>query len=108
MQKIPDPADEEKDVMNRDQYVEMLKARLDEWNGQISKAEVQIKDASDDMKARYEEQLAEMTKQAEAAQDKIQSAIQTHSEDWEKHRANMETAWNDIAEGFTKAWSRFS
>ena len=41
--------------MNRDQYVESLKNKLDEWNEQISKTESEMKDASAEAQARYEE-----------------------------------------------------
>ena len=93
--------------MNRDQYVESLKNKLDEWNEQISKTESEMKDASAEAQARYEEQLAEMTKHAATAEEKFQALIKSQSDDWEKHRANFETAWGDIAAGFGRAWSRF-
>ena len=32
--------------MNREEYVDMLKARLDEWNEQIGKTEQMMKDAT--------------------------------------------------------------
>ncbi|MEE9359505.1 MAG: hypothetical protein V3U85_03375 [Hyphomicrobium sp.] len=93
--------------MNRDQYVESLKNKLDEWNEQISKTESEMKDASAEAQARYEEQLAEMKKHAATAEEKFQALIKSQSDDWEKHRANFETAWGDIAAGFGRAWSRF-
>ena len=94
--------------MNRDQYVESLKNKLDEWNEQIGKTESQMKGASAEAQARYEAQLAEMKKHAATAQEEFQALVKSQSEDWEKHRANFESAWGDIAAGFGRAWSRFS
>ena len=93
--------------MDRDQYVAMLKQRLDEWNTQISKTEEEIKEASSEARARYEEHLADLKKQAAEAEEKFQAFVKEQSEDWDKQRAAFETAWKDIAEGFTRAFSRF-
>jgi len=93
--------------MNRDQYVEALKSKLDEWNEQIGKTESQMKDASAEAQARYEAQLVEMRKHAATAQENLQSLVKSQSEDWDKHRASFEQAWGDIAAGFGRAWSRF-
>ena len=93
--------------MNRDEYVEALKAKIDEWNEQIGKAEAQMKQATDEAQVRYQEQVAEMKSHAEEAQAKLQELGKAQADEWEKQRANFEAAWNDIAAGFGRAWSRF-
>ena len=93
--------------MNRDEYAEALKRKIDDWNEQIGKTEVQMKEASADAQARYAEQIAEMRNFAAGAEEKMQDLVQSHSEEWEKHREKFEKAWDDIAAGFGKAWSRF-
>ena len=93
--------------MNRDQYVEALKDKLDEWNEQIDKTESQMREAAAEAQARYESQLAEMKKHAAAAQEQMQALVKSQAADWEKQRANFEKAWGDIAAGFGRAWSRF-
>lgn len=93
--------------MDRDQYVDALKTKLDEWNDQIGKTEKQMKDATAEAQARYEAQLAEMRQHAADAEEKMHVLIKSQAEDWEKQRASFESAWNDIAAGFGRAWSRF-
>ena len=93
--------------MNRDQYVEALKSKLDEWNEQIGKTESQMKAASTEAQSRYEVQISEMKEHASTAQEKLQALVNSHSEDWEKHQANFEKAWGDISAGFGRAWSQF-
>ncbi len=95
-------------MQNRDQYVEDLKKKLDEWNEQIDKVENQMKDATDEARARYEGQVAEMKKHAADAEEKMQGLIKSQSDEWDKHRATFEAAWTDIAAGFGRAWSRFN
>ena len=93
--------------MNRDEYVDALKAKIDEWNEQIGKAEAQMNQATADAQARYEAQVAEMKQHAEEAQAKLQELGKAQTEEWDKQRANFEAAWKDISEGFGRAWSRF-
>ena len=93
--------------MTRDQYVEALKNKLDEWNEQIGRTESQMKEASDAAQAHYGEQVEEMKKHAAAAEAQMLELRQNQSENWDKQRANFETAWGDIAARFGRAWSRF-
>ena len=44
----------------RDQYVDDLKKKLDEWNEQIGKMQEQMGAASDEVRNRYEQQIEEM------------------------------------------------
>ena len=60
--------------MNRDDYVEQMKAKLDEWNAEIDKLQAQAKDAEEEAKEKYEAQLAEMRKQRDEAQAKMKEA----------------------------------
>ena len=92
---------------NRDQYVENLKNKLDEWNEQIGKTEAQMNQASDDAKERYAKQIDEMKAHAADAQKRMTELAQSSAADWEKKRPQFEAAWGDIAAGFGRAWSRF-
>ena len=57
--------------MNREQYVEALKSKLDEWNEQIGKIEDEMQTASAEARSRYEKQLAEMQEHAVMAQKNL-------------------------------------
>jgi chromosome segregation ATPase len=92
---------------NRDQYVEGLKNKLDEWNEQIGKLQEQMESATGEAKARYESQLEDMRAHTDDAQKRMQELVQSSAADWEKMRPQFESAWGDIASGFGRAWSRF-
>jgi uncharacterized protein YgiM (DUF1202 family) len=93
--------------MNRDQYVESLKNKLDEWNEQIGKTEALMSNASGEAKVRFEKQVAEMKVQTADAHGRMQELTQSSAKEWESQRKNFEQAWGDIAAGFGRAWSRF-
>jgi gas vesicle protein len=92
----------------RDEYVEEAKKRLDAWNTQISDAEAKMAAASEEAKARYAEQLADLQRHWSEAEAKMKEAAQSSAESWQKNHETLESAWKDVAEGFGRAWSRFS
>ncbi len=94
--------------MTRDEFVEKLKTQIDQWNADITKTEAEMKSASGDMQQRYAEKIAEASRYRAEAQAKLAESLKHSSETWEKRRADMESAWGDIMEGFKKAWARFS
>jgi len=47
---------EEETAMDRDAYIEKMKAKIDEWNAEISKQEAKARAAQADMKLKYEDQ----------------------------------------------------
>lgn len=93
--------------MKREEFVETLKSQIDQWNSDISKLEAQMKDASGEMERHYAEAIAETSRYRAQAQERLAEGLKSSSDNWDRTRADMETAWKDIHEGFRKAWSRF-
>jgi chromosome segregation ATPase len=91
----------------RDQYVDDLKKKLNEWNEQIGKMQEQMGAASDEVRNRYEQQIEEMQAYREDAEKRMTALMESSAADWEKMRHQFEDAWGDIAAGFGRAWSRF-
>lgn len=94
--------------MNRDQFVETLKAQIDQWNADIAKLEARMKDASGEAERQYAEVIAETSRYRADAQARLAEGLKSSSDSWDRTRGDMETAWKDISEGFRKAWGRFS
>ncbi len=92
--------------MDRDAYVEKMKAKIDEWNADIAKFEAQAKDAQADMRLKYEKQIAEMKTQRDAFEEKLREARDTNQKAWEDIRSGMEKAWTDISDAFSAAMKR--
>jgi len=91
---------------SRERYVETLKSKLDQWNAQISKAEAEMQASAHETRASYSEQIAKMKKHRGDAEAKMREAMQKSADDWENFRKDFEGAWSEIADGFTRAWSR--
>ena len=95
-------------MTSRDEFVEVLKAKLDEWNAEIARLEAEAGKARAGLEARYAEELAEMRRLRDQAEARLGEVLGTSQEGWERRRGELQQAWADIAEGFRRAWSRFS
>ncbi|RLK50430.1 hypothetical protein DFR31_0326 [Alkalispirillum mobile] len=94
-------------MSDKNEYVEKMKARLDEWNADISKLQAKARQAEADAKIRYEEQLRELRKQRDHAEEKLKEVQASSEEAWREMRAGMEKAWDDVSEAFRNAMNRF-
>jgi predicted nucleic acid-binding Zn-ribbon protein len=83
----------ETDDMDRQAYLDKIKAQMEIWNAQIDQMQAEAKKAEADMRIRYEEQIKEMRQRRDEAEEKMVEA-----------RTASEKAWDDMSKGFADAW----
>ena len=93
--------------MNRDEYVQKLKAQLDEWNAEAAKWEVKAKAAEEEMKAGYEKQLALFNQRREEGIKKMKEIQAASSDAWMEMMRGADDAWKRMQEAFNQARSKF-
>jgi chromosome segregation ATPase len=94
-------------MSDRDQYIEKMKARLDEWNADLAKLEAQARSAEADMKMQYDRQIEELRRQRDQAEKQLRELRTAGDESWERLRKGMEAAWDDMSRAFRDAADRF-
>ena len=94
-------------MSKREAYVEKFKAKLDEWNAEISKMEAKAKGAGADSKLKYEEQITEVKSRRDKARDRLKEVRESSDEAWEDLKAGADQAWKSVSDAVTEAWSRF-
>lgn len=94
-------------MTDREKAVETIKARIEEWNAEIDRAQERLREASRDMEKRYAEQIAEMAERRDQAQAKLEEIRETSNERWREFETNTRAAWDDISRGFQEALKRF-
>lgn len=91
---------------NRNEYVESLKKKLDEWNAQIDELEVKAKLAEMENRSKYESQLSKLKKQREEIREKIDQMQQSSGKAYEELRKGVEGAWEILGDAYNKAKSQ--
>jgi DNA-binding transcriptional MerR regulator len=93
--------------MNRDEYVNKLKAQLDQWNAEAAKWETKAKEMQTSWKAEYEKQLATLNSRRDEALYQMKLLQNASADAWQELARGAEEAWKNMQEAFNKARSHF-
>jgi heme oxygenase len=89
--------------MNRDEYVQKLKAQIDQWNAQMA----QWDKASEDVKNKYLQQLDEARVRRDEALAEMKRLQNASAEAWTQVLQGAETAFAAMQGAFEKARKGF-
>jgi chromosome segregation ATPase len=86
-------------MSTKDEYLEKAKQQLTEWEGELESLQTKAGEATDDLKAAYEEQAAELRTKLDAGKAKIDE-ITEHADDlWEELKDEAEEKWAALQDG---------
>jgi chromosome segregation ATPase len=94
-------------MSKRDEYVERLKAQLDEWNAEVAKWEAKAKGTQADVRIEYEKQLEAFRRQRDQAMEQMRQVQAAAADAWLDLARGADDAWAKAREAFEKARSRF-
>ena len=88
--------------MERKDFVDRLKQKIDEWNNDIDHLEKQLQNASQHARIETEEKMAELRRYRDEAQARLDEARAQGEATWQAARARTEAAWSTLNENFRK------
>lgn len=92
---------------NREEFIQKMKAQLDQWSIEIDRLSARAEAAQAEAKLKYRAQIEAIKQQREAAKLKLHE-LQASSEDaWDSVRESMESGWESITKAIKDAMSRF-
>jgi uncharacterized coiled-coil DUF342 family protein len=94
-------------MTTRNEYVENLKARLDEWNADLAKWEAKARTAKTDLRIDYEMQLEDLRKRRDEAMERLGELQSSAGEAWKDLSEGADQAWTRMREAFDKARVHF-
>jgi len=94
-------------MSDREQYVEKMKARIDQWNADLAKLEARSREAEADMRVKYDQQIQELREERERAEERLKELQRASEDSWKRLRDGMESAWDEMAKAFREASDRF-
>ncbi len=77
----------------REQFIEMLKGKLDDLNEDMERLEKRAQDASGDLEKKYEEQLAEMREKRTEMKNKITELRAASEAQFDRLKLEAEHTW---------------
>lgn len=94
-------------MTTRNEYVEQLKNKLDQWNADIAKWEDKARVAKTDLRIDYEMQLETLRSRRDEATAKLKELQASSEAAWQELKAGTDAAWSALREAFDKAASHF-
>jgi uncharacterized coiled-coil DUF342 family protein len=94
-------------MSNRDEYIQKMQAKLEEWNADIDSLTAKASEVSADVRSEYNEQIASLKTKQAAARQKIEELQQAGESAWEDLKAGIELARTAIGEAIDSARARF-
>lgn len=83
-------------MTDRNEFINKVKAQLDEWNGEIAALESKLADETGDTKQRLKEALARARDARDAAVRKINELESAGEHTWETVKGDVEHVWEAL------------
>lgn len=94
-------------MSKRDEMIETLKTRLDEWNAEIDKLEARARQADADARSDYHRHIESLRSQRDTLRQRLEQLRTSSSAAWEDVLKGTESAAAALREGLDKARARF-
>ena len=94
-------------MSTRNEYVEQLKNKLDEWNHDIAKWEEKARAKKNDLTINYEMTLDDLCKKRDDANARLKELQASSEGAWKELKAGADSAWAAMREAFDKARTHF-
>lgn len=91
----------------RDAFVKKTKAKLDEWNAEISMLEAKARQKEADIQASYRRQIDSLKTRREKVAKDLEKINHAGGDAWQDLRAGMSLAADSLREALHSAWTRF-
>ncbi len=94
-------------MMNRDEYVQKLKAQIEGWNTEAARWEEKARTAQAGMKTEYERQLENFRKQREEAMVELRRLQGASTDAWTEMMRGVDASMKSMQEAFERARRSF-
>ena len=91
----------------RDAYVQKMKAKLDEWNADITKLEATARQRDADARADVQRRIEELKEKRKKVADDLDRLRRRGEDAWEDLKAGIDSAAGALGEALRSARSRF-
>lgn len=95
-------------MSRKDEYVEKLKAQLDEWSAEIDVLEGRLRQANVDLHITYETEVEALKLKRDEAKVRLALIQESAGEAWQELRKGSDEAWENIKKAVAEARKKFN
>lgn len=90
-------------MIDRHDYVQKLKAKLDEWDREIDTLETRLGEMKGDAEERARLALDDLKLTRQQLTDRVDELLSTTDDAWQHIRLSFENAWDNVKSGLSAA-----
>ncbi len=94
-------------MTKRDDFIEKMKRRLDEWNAEISELDEKLHKVKADLKEKYAFQIEELRKKGDEIEKKLEKSRSVGEDAWEKLKSDADRTWRALKDSINTFKSHF-
>lgn len=94
-------------MSKRHEYLDKLKAQLEEWEYDIDRLEARLEDAQGEAKVKMDKAITDLKAKQKDVQGKLKVIEEAAEDAWQDVRDGLELAWDSLKLGFLAAKSEF-
>ena len=94
-------------MSKRDEFVEKMKRRLDEWNTEIDGLDENVQKVKADLKEKYTAQIGELRKKGDEVEKKLEKTTAAGEDAWEKMKSEADRTWKALKDSVNTFKSHF-
>ncbi len=92
---------------SREEYIEKLKQKLEDWNTEISSLEAKAEQVAGGLKEQYHKQLEDAKLRRDELQDTLAELKQSGDAAWDDLKSGADLAWDALTTALKSAKSKF-
>jgi len=94
-------------MSTREEYIQKMKAKLDELNAEVSRLEAKTRGAEANLRLKYHDEIQNLKARREEARAKLAEFKQAGDSAWEDLKIGIQGAWDILEEAIKSAKERF-
>lgn len=94
-------------MIDRNAYVETLKAQLEQWNAQIDLLEARAKATRAEAQKTFEDQVGVLRSERDKLNERLRDLRQASEDAWGDMQSGVDQAFDSFKESVKRAMSRF-
>jgi len=94
-------------MSKKDEYVQKLHEKLDEWNIEIDKLKSRLRSAKAESQGEYQQQIENLQEKRNSIETKMKELHDAGETAWADLKTGIESAWRSMENAIKTARSRF-
>lgn len=94
-------------MTTRDEYIQQLKTRLDEWSAQIDELDAKARQSQAEAKEQLQARVNELKNKRQEVQVKLSQLTGASTETWETMKTGAEVLWEDLKQTLSESKAAF-